>query len=58
MTDYSVVRCLENADAVWGENATLHSLGNLYLGDEQHSGPQKVRSSYFGNSLLSSNALT
>jgi len=39
---------LENAHAVWGENPTLHSLCNLYLGDEQHTGPQKVRSSHFG----------
>jgi len=27
-----VVKCLENALAVWGKNPTLHSLGNLHLG--------------------------
>ena len=47
-SDCSLIKCLENARAVWGKNPTLHSLGNLYLGDEQHTGPWKVRSSHFG----------
>jgi hypothetical protein len=47
-SDCSVVKGLEKACAVWGKNPTLHSIGNLYLEDDQHTGPQKVRSSCLG----------
>jgi hypothetical protein len=34
--DYSLVMCLENAGAVWGNNRTFSFF--MYLGDKQHNG--------------------
>jgi len=34
---------LENAGAVQRAGELAHSLGNLCLGDEQYTGPQKVK---------------
>jgi hypothetical protein len=51
-TNYSLVKQLENVDnSLGGKTLLSHSLGNLYCGDEQHTGQQKVRSFCFGNSF-------
>jgi hypothetical protein len=36
--DYYLVRCLENAAAIWQNNTTCTFLGNLFLEDEQQTG--------------------
>lgn len=48
---YNQVKWLENAGAVWRVGDPADPLGNLCLGDEQYTGPQKVKPLYLGNSI-------